>query len=305
MRKSVLTILIIVLVLLLGASGTFYSKLKTSRANYAALQTEEQATRDRYGMAINEIATIQDSLNAIVMGADGAAALKTELDAERNLSQDRKDAALERISEIKAGIERARSRIQELEDNLAASDVKIAGLEKMIGNLRSSISEKETMVAQLTVRVSELQTQVAGLNAEVQQNKQVIQAQTTTIQSHESTIQTQVVKLEDTRRALGTIYYTIGSKDDLKEAGSIVSTGGFLGLGKTVRPSGKLNLGQFTALDTDKENTILIPADEAKVVSDQPLGSYSLELAGEDQMQLRILDPQAFRTVKHLIIVTG
>jgi hypothetical protein len=130
-------------------------------------------------------------------------------------------------------------------------------------------------VAQLTERVDELQTEVTA----------------------------QAVVIEDSRRELGTIYYTYGSKDDLKDAGLIVSKGGVLGFGKTLEPSGQLDQTLFTALDTDLQTVIHIPAEKAKVLSDQPPASYQLVAVG-DQLELHIVDPKAFRTVKHVVIVT-
>lgn len=297
MRKPILIVLTVLVVAFLISSGLLYQKLQQRNAAYASLQADEQAARDRYTSAINEIASIQDSLNTIVLGEEGAAALKTQLDAETSLSQDRGDAARARIAEIKAGIERARDRIAALEAQVKESGVKIAGLEKMIKNLRSTIAEKETMIVALNQRVDELQTEVAGLHGTVAERDQ-------TIQAREVTIQTQVARLEESRRAMGTIYYTIGTKDELKDSGTIVATGGILGLGKTLRPSGSIDPALFTPMDTDQETTILIPDDEVKVISDQPTASYTLELVGE-QMELRITDPQAFRAVKHLIIMTG
>ena len=297
MRKPILFVLAALALIFLVAAGMLYQKLQQRDAAYTALQTEEQVARDRYSDAITEIAAIQDSLNAIVLGEDGAAALKTQLDAETSLSQDRGDAAKLRIAEIKAGIDRARQRIQNLEAELRDSGVRMAGLEKMIKNLRGAVAEKETLIVALNRRVDELQTEVSGLHTTVAEREQ-------TIVARETTIQTQVQRLEETRRAMGTIYYTIGTKKELKDAGTIVATGGILGLGKTLRPSGSIDPALFTPMDTDQETSILIPAEEARVLTDQPLSSYMLELVG-GQLELRILDPQAFRTVKHVIIMTG
>jgi len=297
MRKPVLIVLIIVIVALLGAGAVLYQKLRQTQTEYATLQADEQTTRERYNSALTEIAAIQDSLDAVMVGEEGAKALETELEAEKSLSRARSDEAMARISVIKAGVERARARIRDLEAKLDASNLKVAGLEKVVGNLRQSLAEREQMVAQLTQRVEELQTQVTGLTAEVAQKQQ-------TIETQEATIQNQTARIEDSRRSLGTVYYTIGTKKELKEAGLVVSTGGLLGIGRTLKPSGQIDPTRFTPLDTDRENVIRIPDDEAKVISTQPAMSYEL-VPVEGQVELRILDPQAFRTVKHVIIVVG
>jgi predicted nucleic acid-binding Zn-ribbon protein len=285
-----------VIVVLGGTAAVLYQRLQQRSADYTALQADEQATRDRYSRAIEEIAAIQDSLNAIVLGDEGARALADQLEAEKSLSQTRGDQAMARIASIRAGLERAKHRIQELDAEVQEGGVKIAGLEKMIQNLRRSVAEKEELIVQLTHRVEALQTQVAGLEAEVEEGNQTIEAQAVTIEY-------QAVAIDNTRRELGTVYYAIGTKKELKSAGLIVAKGGLLGIGRTLEPSGQIDQTMFTPMDTDRDTVIHIPAEKARVLSDQPPLSYELQKVGE-QMELHILDPRAFRMVKHVIIMT-
>ncbi len=297
MRRYLWIPLLVAAVVLAGVAVRLNQNLASSRTQYAALRADEEATRARYGQAIGEIAAIQDSLEAIVVGDDGTRHLEEQLDAERSLTRERSDETMERIAVIRAGVERAKTRIQDLEARLQASDVKIAGLEKLVQNLRASVAEKEQIIAQLTIRVEELQTQVAGLTTKVQEGEQLIEAQAVTIE-------TQTAAIEDRRRELGTVYYAIGTKKELKEAGLVVSKGGVLGLGRTLTLSGEFDPSLFTALDTDQQTVIHIAAKEARLLSDQPITSYALVPVGKE-LDLHILDPQAFRTVKHVVIMTS
>jgi chromosome segregation ATPase len=289
MGKPLQFVLIAGLVLFAGAAAFLFQRVQKTSADYATLQSDEQAMRNRYGQAINEIAMIQDSLNAIVLGDEGARALATQLDAEQRLSQTKGDEALQRIAVLKAGIERTKDRIQELDARLKQSGVKVAGLQKMIANLKQNVAEREQMVTQLTGQVNELQTQVTGLTADVQ--------------SKQETIEVQTAAIEDKRRELGTVYYTIGSKKDLTDAGLVIAKGGVLGMGKTLEASGKVDGQYFTAIDTDEQTVIRIPSAKVQVVSDQPPSSYELQTVGETT-ELRILNPDRFRTVKHVVILT-
>lgn len=251
----------------------FFGKYQKSSADYVAMQNLEQETRVRYGQAINEIAAIQDSLNAIILG-DGSLT-PSHLQSEMSVNMTETDQALARVAVLKAGIQRTKDRIQELDNKLKKSGVRIAGLEKMVSNLKLAVEEKEKQVASLTGQVDSLQTQVTGL----------------------------VATVEDNRRELGTIYYMIGSKKDLSTQGVVVAKGGLLGMGKTVKPSGNIDENMFSALDTDQETIIHIPAQKAQVLTAQPVTSYELQPAAGG-MELRILDPREFRKVKHLVIMT-
>jgi len=283
MRGIALFLLVAVVVLLIGATGVLFRKYEKSSSDYAQSQT-------RYNEAINAIAEIQDSLYAITAGDSAVGALSQGLRTEQNLTQPQTQQALEQIRAINGSIGRTKVKIQELEQRLQKSGIKVAGLQKMINGLKQDVANREMMVTELNGRVDSLQVQVSGLQGEVQQGQETIRARDT--------------QLEERRTELATIYFRIGTKKELKDSGVIVSTGGFLGMGKSVQLTGKFNEGDFTRLDTDAEKLIHTQAAKARVLSAQPAASYELKLEGEE-MELHILDAREFRKVKHLIIMTG
>jgi peptidoglycan hydrolase CwlO-like protein len=277
MRRSSVLVVTLIAVLLLGATGVFYAKYHKANADYAQLKTEDDNTRARYGQAIADISMIQDSLNAIVLGTEEAKMIPAQLESEMRLSENRGDEAMAKIAVLKAGIERTKAKIEDLNATLEANGVKIEGLEKMIHSLRRSIAQREVMIAHLTTTVDSLTTTVTGLTADV----------------------------EDKKRELGTIFYAMGNKKALTTSGVLVAKGGVLGIGKTLTPSREASEGAFTALNTDEETVIPIPAKKAQVVSAQPSESYVLAPSVDGFMELRITDPKEFRKIKHLVIVTA
>jgi septal ring factor EnvC (AmiA/AmiB activator) len=289
MRKQVLFAWIAAVVVLLGAGGFFFVKYRQAHAAFTAMKAQDEETRTRYSNAIGEIAMIQDSLNAIVLGNSETGLVPANLQAERHLSETQGDVALAKIAVLKAGIERTKEKIQQLDRDLKKSGVKVAGLQKMVANLRKSVAEKEEQVAQLTSQVGDLQTQVSGLTETVEQNQDSLYAQ--------------AQQIERNRREIGTVYVLIGTKHELTSSGAVVAKGGFFGIGKTLEPSGKVDESMFTTLDTDQQQVIHIPSARARVLSQQPVASYSLEPEGKETL-LRITDPTEFRKVKHVLIMT-
>jgi hypothetical protein len=275
MRSSLKYALIAALVLFVGVSAVLFQKYQRSTTALAALKAEDEDTRGRYTEALGSIATIQDSLNAIVLGDEAAKLTPSGYELERNLSQSQGDRVLAKIGVLRAGIERSKERIAELDRNLKKRGMKIQGLEQMIGSLRRTVVRKEAMIANLTEQVESLHTQVNGLT----------------------------VSVEEKRQELGTVFVLMGSKRELTNAGAVVSTGGVLGIGKTLKPTGNVDESLCIAVDTDQQSTVDIPAKKAQVVSAQPASSYALEPLG-DHTLLRILDPKQFRKVRHLVIVT-
>jgi hypothetical protein len=290
MRKPVLVALIAGIVVLLVAGIVVFQKYRQADSDYRAMRAMEAETRNRYGDAINEIAMIQDSLNAIVLGDSSAQLLPADLQAERRLMETRGDMALARIAVLKAGIERTKRRIQVLDETLQKSGVRIEGLERMVANLRRSVTSKEQEVAALTGERDALQTRVSGLTVEMAQR--------------EDSLAAQAEALENRRRELSTVWYAIGTKKELVDSGVVVATGGILGIGRTIEPSGQFDRSRFPAIDTDHQQVIRIPARRAQVVSAQPASSYTLQPV-EGGLELVILDPVEFRHVKHVLIMTS
>ncbi len=288
MRRPAVLAMVAAIVLLLAATAVLFTRYQRVTADYRSTKAAEESVRTRYAETIDAIAEIQDSLNAISLGDTNVQLLTRELKSERALSQPDGREALDRIADLRAIVQRSKQRIRQLESSLKASGNRIAGLERLVAGLKKSVAEKEEFVAQLSARVDSLQTQVAGLVAEVQQNQDALRVRDQS--------------LEEKRRELATVYYAVGTKKDLAAAGLVVARGGLLGLGKTLQPTGQAGANGLTPLDTDQQTVIPIPSTKARVLSAQPPSSYELRPAG-DGMELRILDPAAFRTVRQLVIL--
>ena len=279
-------VVVIVVALLATGAGLLGVKFWQS---YSSLKSSEETARNRYTATIDALAEIQDSLDTIALGDSTVRMLSQSLETEQNLTKPVNGAALDRIAELRGSILRSKEKIRRLEDDLQRKGIKVAGLQKLIANLRRTVSEKEGLIAQLTGAVDSLQTQVTGLAAEVQQAQEGIRAREQTI--------------EERRSELATVYYIVGGKKALAASGAVVAKGGFLGLGKTLQPSGHIDDSALTALDTDQETVIQMPGTRARVLSAQPTSSYELRVV-DGRMELHISDPRQFRKVRQLIILT-
>ncbi len=290
MRKPLQIVLIIAVVLLAVGAAVLFGKVRSQGTQLASTQLSVQQAEDRYNRTIDAIAEIQDSLNAIPVGPGGAI-VPGNLRQEQRMGGPSGQEALDRIAALRSGIEANKTRIVQLESSLKKSGVKTAGLERLIAGLKRTVADKEIEVAQLTSQVDSLHTTVNGLNQ--------------TVAEREDTLHTRDSQLEDRRHELATVYYVVGKKDELKKQGVIQSSGGVLGLGKTVLPAANPDPTVFTPLDTDASTTIRIPSKTARVISAQPLSSYEIVPSGENESELRILKPLEFRKIKQVVILAG
>ena len=279
-RSTVILSIVIVALLVLGIS--LIEQTRRDASVLADAKAQETAEKARYDRTVQEMATIQDSLNAIAV--DAAQVMhSSNLGAEQRLSPTGESAALARIAEL-------RERIQSLESHLQQSDLHVASLDRMVRQLKVGLAEKEQMVERLGGRVDSLQTHVADLNSSVEQAHAMIAAQADT--------------LEQRRRELGTVYYAAGTKHDLMKGGIVIAKGGVLGIGKTLGPSNTANIAEFHEMNTNDESVIPLTGTKAQVLTSQPAESYSIQSVN-GKLELHILDARAFRSVKRVVIVTA
>jgi uncharacterized protein (DUF3084 family) len=290
MSKPIQTALIAALVVIAALSVFLFTRYQKVQSELAGSRVSEQQAADRYGRMIQDIAEIQDSLNAISTGPKGVQMVSKDLTAERQMGGPNKQEALDRIAVLKTSLTGSQERIAALEKQMKQSGVKVAGMEKLIANLKADAATKQMMIAQLSAQVDSLNTQVTGLTA--------------TVAEQRDTLQTRQVQLTQKQQELATVYYIVGTKKELEKAGVIRSTGGVLGLGDTSVPTTDPPAAAFTPLNTDEQTTIELPTAKAKVLSAQAASSYELRLVGS-RMELHITNPQEFRKIKQVIILAS
>ena len=285
MRKSLGIVLVVISLALAGAAGVTYTRYKKSQADLGQATAQQESMRQRYDQAVNEIVSIQDSLNAIAVGEN-----QSQGDIELH-GQTIHDKVLSRITAIKESIARTKDRINDLDAKLKHNGIRIASMKRMIESLRESAIYKEQKIAQLSTQIDTLQTRVTGLHYE--------------IQGQQEQLATNQEDLAQKQRELATIFYTMGTKQELTKEGVVQPSGGVLGVGKSLKVSGMFEEASFSPLNTDEEQVIRIPARKGKVqvLSAQPPSSYSLQIVGKDMVELHILDRNEFRKIKHLVIL--
>jgi HAMP domain-containing protein len=290
MRKPIQALLIGLIAVLAIVAGVMFAQYQKTNNELTVARTAQEDAEGKYSKTINDIAEIQDSLNAISLGDTSVSRLPWNPEPGQRLSRADEQQALDRIALLRSSISRSRERITQLETNLKKSGVKVASLSRMVNQLKLQVVQKEEIVALLDSRVDDLQTQVTGLSR--------------TVISKDSTIAIHENVIEDKRKELATVFYIVGDKKVLKNAGAIESKGGVLGLGKTVRPSPMATLTAFTPMDTDEETVIRTSSDKARLVSAQAATSYQWMLVN-GVMELHITNPAEFRKIREVVILTS
>lgn len=195
-----------------------------------------------------------------------------------------KEKILSNISSIDAYLQKSKKNLRDLQGKLKASQLKTAELEKMVESLNQTVQQKEQHIAELRQQVEQLNIKVAQVEEQLLQKEEMLEVQ---------------------GQRLNTVFYVIGTEDELEEKGIVEKTGGFLGIGKTTRLADNLQAENFTRANAASVGSIPIyrRIDKVNILSPHPAESYHLLERKGDETLLEIVKPDEFWKMKHLVIL--
>ena len=248
------------------------------------------------------IADANTELSKVRTSASGKPKVSEAGENEGKLSPNQQRAQLlTRIKGITASLNEADSRLAASRKRVAALDTNNASLKVQLAAYDSTITAFKSIIENQKAQVLDLTAQVNSLKA---QNVQ-LQAQNVALTTDKTNLTGERDKLTTEKN---TVYYIVGTKDDLLKRKIIVQTGGMLGLGKTQVAARDLNPADFTSIDKTSVASIPLPKAGApyKIVSRQDVAA--LETQPDEKGRIRdavkIKDPVAFWAAsKYLIII--
>ena len=206
-------------------------------------------------------------------------------------SQSKRQQIRNDMAAIQATLQQRRERLDELEKKLKTTNSNNTTLGKTIESLKSQIADQENTIGTLRENLSKANIQIADLSEKVDSLSTTVNAVTEAKDQAEE----ENVKLAD---ELNMCYYAIGSKKELKQY-DIIKTG-FLKKTK-VLPS-DFDASYFHRADKRTLTTIELHSTKAKVVTDQPTDSYTIEDV-DDQKILRITNTTRFWDKSNYLVV--
>ena len=236
----------------------------------------------------NEINDMLETLNSV---EDGFRAIN---EAQGRVTLERRGEganANERIKEniqfIQQTMNENKELINKLRLRVRESSIASEQLRKTIENLTAQMEAKENELKVLRdelaakdIHIAELDEQVVQLNEDVTELKDDKARKDETISQQD--------------KELNTAWYVFGTKRELKEQ-NILQSGEVL--------QGNFNKNYFTKIDIRVDKEIKLMSRDAKLLTNHPAGSYTLQRDANKQYVLRITNPQQFwSTSKYLVV---
>lgn len=194
-----------------------------------------------------------------------------------------------------------------IESMMSANKQKIAQLNSRVSKLNSKNADLQAYITRLEERSAQQEAQIAELLTELENNKVVIKGLNKNVTeltaSNQEKDQYIARQIADANRA----YFVVGTYSELKEAGIVAKTGGFIGIGRKQGTVADMNTERFTEIDRTKVSTININKKKAMVISQHPENSYELVADPDDSgvtAYLRILNPSQFWKYTDYLVVS-
>lgn len=248
------------------------------------------------------IADANTELSKVRTSATGKPKVAVAGETEGKLSPaQQRVALLARIKGITAALNEADSRLAASRKRVSMLDTSNASLKVQIAAYDSTINSMKSIIENQKAQVIDLTAQINALQAENTQLK----ASNVALTADKGTLIDEKNKLTTEKN---TVYYVIGTKDELLKKKIIVQTGGMLGIGKVQVPSRDLNPADFTSIDRTAVANIPLPkADKSyKIVTRQDVAALDVQPdeKGRIKNAIAIKDASAFwGSSKFLIII--
>ena len=246
----------------------------------------------------NEINDLFDMLNDI---EENISAINSKYSSVQEMRRNNTEGAYNHKNEIA-------SQMKSIENMMAENKQKIANLNAKVNSLGKKNADLQAYITRLEERSQAQENQIAELLTELENNKVVIKGLNKNVSELTASNQQKdeyiAQQMADANRA----YYVVGSYSDLKAAGIVNKTGGFIGIGRKQGTVADMSTELFTEIDRTKVTTITVNKKKPQIISQHPENSYELVADEEDASitaYLRILNPTQFwKYTDYLVIST-
>lgn len=263
---------------------------------YKALQAQRDSLMQVSTQSNSELAEMNGLINDIEENfkqiREAEKFLSIESKTKGEMSNDTKTRVKNNFEMINEILKKNKADIDKLNQRLKSNSGQMSGLKATIERLNSELVERANTITELQKSLSTRDAQIASLQTDVKSltdNVETLSGQTAE----------QAAKIKEQDKELNTAYYMFGTSKELKEA-KVVS-GGFLASPKILKES--IEKSKFIRVDIRDTQSIPVYDKKAKLLSDHPNDSYSLEKDAKGTIVIKITDYKRFWSLTKFLIV--
>lgn len=197
------------------------------------------------------------------------------------------------LNSFKQMLAENREKLNKMEQQLSQRNDQIGKLSALIKHLNNELDEREARIVKLEEIISDQKSTIRDLESAVETSKLALS------EMEEQNVQ-QREQLSQQDASMYAVYFTFGTKKQLKERG-LLSGGGLFK--KKKADMSNVDKTQFSKADRRLMSEIQLPSGSAKVMSGQPSDSYEIIEKNDDKCVLKITNAARFWNVSDVLII--
>ncbi len=292
MRKT------LVIIALAAFAGAFSSCVENS-GKYKALQAQLDSLQANYKLQGAELDEVFATINEIEQGLSSIRETESILAVTSSdgleIKEGSKEQLMKDVEAIKSAIKGYQEEIEKLrkDKRLQSSQFK-----KRLNAMQKELKEKSEIIETLSTQLEEKNAQIVLQTKKIASLDEVVSNLKSEVAELHEEGSSLKAKVADQEAEIYSVYYIVGTKQELIEAG--VMTKG--GLFKSSKVSYQAEKTAFVKIDLREISEINTNARKAKVMSIHPKGTYAF-VENEGEMILNISNPGEFwEQTKYLVI---
>lgn len=218
--------------------------------------------------------------------------LTVESNAKGEMSSDTRSRIKDDFTMISEILKKNKESIDKLNQRIKSSGGENSSLKKMVERLNNELSERAQTISELQSSLSARDAQIAKLQTDVKSLVSNVESLT-----DQTVSQASVIKDQD--KELNSAYYMFGTARELKEA-KVVS-GGLLASLKILNEN--IEKSKFIRIDIRETHKIPLYSKKAKILSEHPKDSYTLEKDADGKISVNITDYKRFWSIGKFLII--
>lgn len=266
---------------------------------YKALQAQLDSLQNSYNVQGAELDEVFATINEIEQGLSSIRESESILSVHTSDGLEIKEGSKEQLKRdveaIQSAIKNYQEEIKKLEND---KRLQSAQFKKRLSAMQKELKEKSDIIETISRQLEEKEAQIVLQNKQIASLDEVVsnlKDEVSTLSSEGSQLK---AKVADQEAEIYSVYYIVGTKAELIEAG--VMTKG--GLFKSSKVSYQAEKDAFVKIDLREISEINTNAGKAKVMSIHPKGTYAF-VENDGEMVLNISDPEKFwQQTKYLVI---
>jgi len=263
---------------------------------YKALQAQRDSLMQISSQSNTELAEVNGLINDVEENfrqiREAEKFLSIESKSKGEMSNDTKTRIKDNFEMINEILKKNKADIEKLNQRVKNSSGQMSGLKATIERLNSELVERANTIGELQKSLSTRDAQIASLQTDVK-------SLTDNVETLNTQTAEQAAKIKEQDKELNTAYYMFGTSKELKEA-KVVS-GGFLASPKILKES--IEKSKFIRIDIRDTQSIPVYDKKAKLLSDHPADSYTLEKDAKGTVVIKISDYKRFWSLTKFLIV--